>query len=119
MRLLKRLTYHHTNHDKIHIRVHKEEGTISTLFDMTVLSYRGHFHLVMNIIGSPPQAGDNGMSLKLPLKAKLIEHRQYVDKCGEDLPGICHLEVGRDQRKQTGVNRAGTKEDVHYANDPK
>lgn len=86
---------------------------------MTVLNDLDHFHLMMNTIGRPPQTGDNGISLKLPLKAKLIEHKQYVDKCGEDLPGSCQLEVGREQRKQTGVNRAGTKEDVHYADGPK
>jgi hypothetical protein len=42
---------------------------------MTVLNDLDHFHLEMNTIGRPPQTGDNGISLKLPLKAKLIEHK--------------------------------------------
>jgi xylulose-5-phosphate/fructose-6-phosphate phosphoketolase len=116
---LHRLIYHRTNHDNIHVRVHKEEGTITALFGMTVLNDLSKFHLVMNTIGRLQQTGDKGISLKQQLKDKLIEHKQFVNKCGEDLRKICHLEVGRDQRKQTGVNQADAGEDVHDANDPK
>ena len=61
-RSLYRLSYHRTNLDNIHVRVHKEEGTITTLFDMTVLNDLDHFHLVMNTIRRLPQTGDKGMS---------------------------------------------------------
>ena len=85
--LIHRLTYRRTNHDNIHVRGYKEEGTITTPFDMTVLNDLDRFHLVMDTIDRLPQTG-KGQTLKEQLKAKLIEHKQYIDKNGEDLPEI-------------------------------
>ncbi len=85
--LIHRLTYRRTNHDNIHVRGYKEEGTITTPFDMTVLNDLDRFHLVMDTIDRLPQTG-KGQALKEQLKAKLIEHKQYIDKNGEDLPEI-------------------------------
>ena len=86
--LIHRLTYRRTNHDNIHVRGYKEEGTITTPFDMTVLNDLDRFHLVMDTIDRLPQTGKKGQALKQQLKAKLIEHKQYIDKNGEDLPEI-------------------------------
>ena len=86
--LIHRLTYRRTNHDNIHVRGYKEEGTITTPFDMTVLNDLDRFHLVMDTIDRLPQTGDKGIYLKQQLKDKLIEHKQYIDKYGEDLPEI-------------------------------
>ncbi|MCL7421284.1 MAG: phosphoketolase family protein [Methylobacter sp.] len=86
--LIHRLTYRRTNHDNIHVRGYKEEGTITTPFDMTVLNDLDRFHLVMDTIDRLPQAGDKGISLKQQLKDKLIEHKQYIRKHGEDMPEI-------------------------------
>ncbi|HMJ29542.1 MAG TPA: phosphoketolase family protein [Xanthobacteraceae bacterium] len=86
--LIHRLTYRRTNHDNIHVRGYKEEGTITTAFDMTVLNDLDRFHLVMDAIDRLPQTGDKGAHLKRQLQDKLIEHRQYIDKHGEDLPEI-------------------------------
>jgi xylulose-5-phosphate/fructose-6-phosphate phosphoketolase len=86
--LIHRLTYRRTNHDNIHVRGYKEEGTITTPFDMTVLNELDRFHLVMDTIDRLPQTGDKGIYLKQQLKDKLIEHKQYIDKNGEDLPEI-------------------------------
>ena len=86
--LIHRLTYRRTNHDNIHVRGYKEEGTITTPFDMTVLNDLDRFHLVMDTIDRLPQTGDKGVYLKQQLKDKLIEHKQYIDKFGEDLPEI-------------------------------
>jgi xylulose-5-phosphate/fructose-6-phosphate phosphoketolase len=86
--LIHRLTYRRTNHDNIHVRGYKEEGTITTPFDMTVLNDLDRFHLVMDTIDRVPQTGKKGQALKQQLKAKLIEHKQYIDKNGEDLPEI-------------------------------
>jgi xylulose-5-phosphate/fructose-6-phosphate phosphoketolase len=86
--LIHRLTYRRTNHDNIHVRGYKEEGTITTPFDMTVLNDLDRFHLVMDTIDRLPQTGDKGRSLKERLQAKLIEHKQYIDKNGQDLPEI-------------------------------
>ena len=105
--LIHRLTYRRTNHDNIHVRGYKEEGTITTAFDMTVLNDLDRFHLVMDTIDRLPQTGDKGIYLKQQLKDKLIEHKQYINKYGEDLPEIRNWKwsLGRtkltDQRKQT------------------
>jgi xylulose-5-phosphate/fructose-6-phosphate phosphoketolase len=86
--LIHRLTYRRTNHNNFHVRGYKEEGTITTSFDMTVLNDLDRFHLVMDTIDRLPQAGDKGIYLKQKLKDKLVEHKQYIDKNGEDLPEI-------------------------------
>jgi len=86
--LIHRLTYRRTNHGNIHVRGYKEEGTITTPFDMTVLNDLDRFHLVMDVIDRLPQTGEAGQALKLRLKDKLVEHRQYINKNGQDLPEI-------------------------------
>ncbi len=86
--LIHRLTYRRTNHGNIHVRGYKEEGTITTPFDMTVLNDLDRFHLVMDTIDRLPQTGKKGRALKERLQAKLIEHKQYIDKNGQDLPEI-------------------------------
>ena len=86
--LIHRLTYRRTNHDNIHVRGYKEEGTITTPFDMTVLNDLDRFHLVMDTIDRLPQTGAKGTYLKQQLRDRLIDHKQYIDKYGEDMPEI-------------------------------
>ena len=86
--LIHRLTYRRTNHDNFHVRGYKEEGTITTPFDMTVLNDMDRFHLVMDTIDRLPQTGDAGSRLKQILWDKLVEHRQYIDANGQDMPEI-------------------------------
>jgi xylulose-5-phosphate/fructose-6-phosphate phosphoketolase len=86
--LIHRLTYRRTNHENIHVRGYKEEGTITTPFDMTVLNDLDRFHLVMETIDRLPQTGEKGQALKEQLQAKLIEHKTYIEKNGQDMPEI-------------------------------
>jgi xylulose-5-phosphate/fructose-6-phosphate phosphoketolase len=95
--LIHRLTYRRTNHDNIHVRGYKEEGTITTPFDMTVLNELDRFHLVMDTIDRLPQTGEKGIYLKQQFKDKLIEHKQYIDKNGEDLPEIRNWKWGANK----------------------
>jgi xylulose-5-phosphate/fructose-6-phosphate phosphoketolase len=92
--LIHRLTYRRTNHENIHVRGYKEEGTITTPFDMTVLNDLDRFHLVMDVIDRVPKTGDKGVYLKQQLKDKLIEHKQYIDKHGQDMPEIRNWKWG-------------------------
>ena len=86
--LIHRLTYRRTNHDNIHVRGYKEEGTITTPFDMTVLNDLDRFHLVMDTIDRLPQTGVAGAALKDKLAAKLVEHKRYIRAHGQDMPEI-------------------------------
>ena len=65
-----------------------EEGTITTPFDMTVLNELDRFHLVMDVVDRLPQTENRGIYLRQQLKDKLIEHRQYINQYGYDLPEV-------------------------------
>jgi xylulose-5-phosphate/fructose-6-phosphate phosphoketolase len=86
--LIHRLTYRRTNHDNIHVRGYKEEGTTTTPFDMTVLNDMDRFDLVMDVIDRVPQLGYRAAYLKQLMKDKLVEHHNYIREVGEDMPEI-------------------------------
>jgi xylulose-5-phosphate/fructose-6-phosphate phosphoketolase len=86
--LIHRLTYRRRNHDNLHVRGYKEEGTITTPFDMPVLNDMDRFHLVIDSINRLPQTGSRGEYLRQQLQDKLVEHKRYIDKHGRDLPEI-------------------------------
>jgi len=86
--LIHRLSYRRHNHHNLHVRGYKEEGTITTAFDMTVRNDMDRFHLTMDVIDRVPQTGEQGQQLKAALQRKLIEHQQYIVQFGEDMPEI-------------------------------
>ncbi len=86
--LIHRLTYRRKNHNNIHVRGYKEEGTITTNFDMTVLNEMDRYNLVIDVIDRLPQLGSRGAYVKQMAKDKLVEHKQYINTHGEDLPEI-------------------------------
>ena len=91
--LVHRLTYRRANRN-LHVRGYKEEGTITTAFDMTVMNDMDRFHLVMDTVDRLPQTGTKGAYLKQQLADKLIEHRRYIDEHGVDMPEIRHWKWG-------------------------
>jgi len=92
--LVHRLTYNRANNPNMHVRGYKEEGTITTSFDMTVLNEMDRFHLVMDVIDRLPQTGSKGVYLKQLLMDKLTEHTQYIRANGKDMPEILNWKWG-------------------------
>jgi xylulose-5-phosphate/fructose-6-phosphate phosphoketolase len=85
--LIHRLTYRRANRN-LHVRGYKEEGKITTAFDMTVMNDMDRFHLVMDTIDRLPQTGTKGAYLKQQLRDELIKHKRYIDQHGVDMPEI-------------------------------
>jgi xylulose-5-phosphate/fructose-6-phosphate phosphoketolase len=86
--LIHRLTYRRNNHDNLHVRGYKEEGTTTTPFDMTVLNDLDRFHLVMDVVDRVPNLGSKGVYLKQLMREKLTEHKHYIVQYGDDMPEI-------------------------------
>ncbi|WP_112528266.1 phosphoketolase family protein [Phyllobacterium trifolii] len=86
--LIHRLTYRRTNHGNLHVRGYKEEGTTTTPFDMAVLNEIDRFHLVEDVIDRLPQLGARAAYFKQAIHQKLVEHRQYIETFGDDMPAI-------------------------------
>ena len=85
--LVHRLTYRRTNRN-MHVRGYKEEGTITTAFDIRVQNGIDRFHLVMDVLDQVPNLGTEGAYLKQLMQDSLVRHKHYIDKHGEDLPEI-------------------------------
>ena len=86
--LIHRLTYRRHNHDGLHVRGYKEEGTVTTAFDMRVLNDLDRFHLVQGALARLPDQGAAGAQLRQLMQSKLAEHHRYIRAHGEDLPEI-------------------------------
>ncbi len=86
--LIHRLTYRRTNHKNIHVRGYKEEGTTTTPFDMTVLNDLDRFHLAGDVIDRVPRLQTIASHVKQLLRDKLAEHRDYVERHGDDMPEV-------------------------------
>ena len=85
--LIHELTYRRANKN-IHVFGYKEEGTITTPFDMRVQNEIDRFSLVKNVIKYLPQLGNRGSHLIQVMNDKLVEHKQYIHEYGVDLPEV-------------------------------
>jgi len=86
--LIHRLTYRRTNHDNLHVRGYKEEGTTTTPFDMAVLNQMDRFSLAIDAIDRVPRLGARAAHVRQDLQDKIIEHRLYTRRYGEDMPEV-------------------------------
>ncbi len=86
--LIHRLTYRRTNHRNLHVRGYKEEGTITTPFDMAVLNDLDRYHLAADAIDRLPALGGRAGYVKQLLTDRLTDHHTYIRRYGEDMPSI-------------------------------
>ena len=85
--LIHQLTYNRENKD-LHVHGYKEEGTITTPFDMRVQNELDRYHLVIDAIKYLPSLGNRGASLVEWCKTKLVEHKKYINENGIDMEEI-------------------------------
>jgi xylulose-5-phosphate/fructose-6-phosphate phosphoketolase len=86
--LIHRLTYRRTNHRNLHVRGYKEEGTTTTPFDMTVLNDLDRYHLAADVVGRVPRLRAGGAHFLQYVREKLVEHKEYICRYGDDMPEI-------------------------------
>src|SRR6184192_1031519 len=94
--LVHRLTYRRTGHDNMHVRGYKEEGTTTTPFDMCVLNDLDRFHLVSDVIDRVPELGPRAAYAKQAIRDKLIEHKEFITRYGDDMPEITGWRWGQE-----------------------
>ena len=86
--LIHRLTYRRTNHPNLHVRGYKEEGTTTTPFDMVVLNDLDRFQLAEDVFDRVPGLASKAAYAKQELQDRILKHKQYIHKHGEDMPEI-------------------------------
>jgi xylulose-5-phosphate/fructose-6-phosphate phosphoketolase len=93
--LIHRLTYRRTGHGNLHVRGYKEEGTTSTPFDMCVLNDLDRFHLVNDVIDRVPGLAARAAYAKQAIQNKLMEHKEFIARYGDDMPEITEWKWGQ------------------------
>ena len=88
------------------MRGYKEEGTTTTPFDMCVLNDLDRFHLVGDVIDRVPQLGPRAAYAKQAIRDKLLEHKEYISRYGDDMPDIKRWTWGQ----KTLAQRSGSTE---------
>ena len=86
--LIHRLTYRRTNHANLHVHGYKEEGTTTTPFDMVVLNEIDRFHLLEDVVERVSGLATRAADLTQLIRDKLIEHKRYIERYGDDMPEI-------------------------------
>jgi xylulose-5-phosphate/fructose-6-phosphate phosphoketolase len=86
--LIHRLTYRRANHDNLHVRGYKEEGTTTTPFDMVMLNDLDRFHLVIDVIDRVPGLGGRAAHIRQEMEDTRLRARAYTRENGDDDPAI-------------------------------
>ena len=86
--LIHRLTYRRANHKNLHVRGYKEEGATTTPFDMAVLNDLDRYHLVDAVVHRVPELQNAAVYAIQHVRDKLVEHKNYIHRHGQDMPEI-------------------------------
>ena len=98
--LIHRLTYRRRNHGNLHVRGYKEEGTVTTPFDMVMRNDLDRFHLVMDVIDRVPGLASRAASLRQRMMDERVLARAYARTEGDDPPAIRDWTWPRDGARQ-------------------
>ncbi len=104
--LIHRLTYSRTNHANFHVRGFVEEGSTTTPFDMVVRNGLDRFHLVMDVAERVPTVGPHGPHVHQTMRDRLVEHREYITRHGQDMPEIRDWVWPHEPASPSGVQGA-------------
>lgn len=88
--LIHRLAYKRANHENMHVRGFKEEGSTTTPFDMVVRNELDRFHLVADVVDRVPGLGAAAAYVKQAMRDRLTEHYHYVREHGADMPMVAN-----------------------------
>ncbi|HZE99714.1 MAG TPA: phosphoketolase family protein [Planctomycetota bacterium] len=105
--LIHRLTYRRTNHGNLHVRGYKEEGTTTTPFDMCVLNQMDRFNLVSDVIDRVPKLGERAAYAQQAIREKLIDHKNYIARTGDDMPEISGWQWGKGNKASKRTSTEG------------
>src|SRR5664279_987416 len=86
--LIHRLTYRRRNHDNLHVRGYKEEGTTSTPFDMVMMNDMDRFHLVMDVIDRVLSCRSSAALLRQEMVDARAEAKRWTRDHGDDIPSV-------------------------------
>jgi xylulose-5-phosphate/fructose-6-phosphate phosphoketolase len=86
--LIHRLTYRRANHENLHVRGYKEEGTTTTPFDMVMLNDLDRFHLVVDVIDRVPGLAERASHLRQEMAEERLRCRAWTREHGEDRPDV-------------------------------
>jgi len=92
--LIHRLTYRRKGHSNLHVRGYVEEGTTTTPFDMVVLNRMDRFSLVNDVIDRVPMLAERAAYAKQAIRDKLMDHKAYIGRYGDDMPEIANWRWG-------------------------
>jgi xylulose-5-phosphate/fructose-6-phosphate phosphoketolase len=86
--LIHKLTYRRRNHDNIHVRGYKEEGTTTTPFDMVVLNDLDRYRLVLDAITRIPRLASSIPEATALYESAIARHKRYIAEHGDDMPEV-------------------------------
>jgi xylulose-5-phosphate/fructose-6-phosphate phosphoketolase len=108
--LIHRLTYRRANHDNIHVRGYKEEGTTTTPFDMVMMNDLDRYHLVMDVIDRVPGLGQRAAALRQLMSDTRRRARRWTREHGDDLPEVREWRWTADASPEPGRSPSTTAE---------
>jgi len=105
--LIHELTYSRNGHGNFHVHGYREEGTTTTPFDMCVMNELDRFHLISDVIDRVPKLGPRAAYAKQTIRDKLLEHKDYIAKYGDDMPEITGWAWGQEAASAAASSTEG------------